>query len=122
MNYYYIHDLKNYILHKKIVKNLRQLFKGQTEDAVYEIFPDSENIPTGVYCSPIDQIWFIGNVLASLADIFNDHTLKDGDQFVYDPSILALDWALDMLSLEKNIKITKIDYRVYEEKFKEYLS
>jgi hypothetical protein len=122
MNYYFIYDLGNYNLHTKISKNIRLLYKNQDDFCMEEVRPEQFEMPGANYMSKESQVWFLGKVLCELSYIFkNKDNVKNGDTFVYDTKNIILDQAVDLLCIDNNIVVKKIDYRFYQEKFKDYL-
>ena len=122
MNYYFIYDLDHYNLLMKISKNIRLLYKNQDGFRMEEIRPEQFEMPGPNYMSAESQIWFIGKVLCELSYIFkNNNNVKAGDTFIYDTKNIILDQAVDLLCAANDIVVKKIDYRFYQEKFKDYL-
>lgn len=122
MHRFFIYDLGNYNLHAKIAKNMRLFYKNQIDFCMEEIRPDQFEMPATSYASIESQIWFLGKILCELSYIFkNKDNVKPGDTFIYDTQNIVLDKAVDLLCAGNDIVVEKIDYRFYQEKFKDYL-
>jgi len=122
MNYYFIYDLENYNLLMKISKNIRLLYKNQADFQMEEVRPEQFEMPGANYFLIESQLWFLGKVLCELSYIFkNKNTVKTGDTFIYDTNNIILDQAVDLLCAGNDIVVKKIDYKFYQEKFKNYL-
>lgn len=87
-----------------------------------EVRPEQFEMPAANYMSVESQLWFLGKVLCELSYIFKTKTnIKSGDTFIYDTKNIILDQAVDLLCVGNDIVVEKIDYRFYQEKFKDYL-
>jgi hypothetical protein len=122
MSFFFIYDLGNYNLHTKISKNIRLLYKTQADFCMEEVRPEQFEMPAANYMSVESQLWFLGKVLCEISYIFKTKTnIKSGDTFIYDTKNIILDQAVDLLCVGNDIVVEKIDYRFYQEKFKDYL-
>lgn len=122
MNRFFIYDLGNYNLYTKIAKNIRLLYKNQDDFRMEEVRSDQFEMPGANYMSAESQVWFLGRIFCELSYIFQTKTnVKAGDVFIYDTQNIMLDKAIDLLCSGNDIVIEKIDYRFYQEKFKDYL-
>lgn len=85
-------DLENRVALEQISQKLRSM-----ELEVHDVSADVCDLPNGAYGS-IDQIWYIGQVLSKIADMFSANLFPDGTEFIFDTELTILNNAITILA------------------------
>lgn len=98
-------DLTNRNTLEKISQQLR------TENAeVHDVTANVSELPNGAY-GAIDQIWYQGEVLTKLADMFSANIFRDETEFIFDTSLTILNTSVTILKQETAVLCKLTDYR-----------
>ena len=94
-------DLPNHLAFSKLSIKLRE----EVND-VHDVSALVEDLPTGNYQSSIDQIWYVGQVMSKLADMFSANMISENAVFVLDTSNNFLLSATEILSADTGVPVT----------------
>ena len=98
-------DLTNRTALEKISQKIRL-----PNAVVHDVVASVGDLPNGAY-GAIDQVWFLGEVLSKLADMFSANMFENGTEFILDTQLTILNTAVTILTDNTDLECTITDFR-----------